>query len=630
MRRKRYIANMPLEQALETYFQRLDLRPRWETLSLSEALGRVLKGPVVARLSSPPFPCAAMDGIAVAAADTHGAQEHAPLVLEEGLTFVYVNTGNPMPEGKDAVIMIEDVVTLDHGALEIRQAAHPWQHVRAVGEDLIAGDMLLPRGHRLRALDMGALVSAGLETVEVWTQARVGILPTGSELVTHPAEVGPGKILDSNSAMFAALVAENQGQAQVYPPVKDDVQLLKEALLKAVADNDLVIVNAGSSAGERDFTHDLIAELGEVVVHGIAIKPGKPAILGLVQGRPVIGIPGYPVSSYFVFDLFVKPLLAKWAGETVERLETGAVLSTRVMSSLKHEEKVRVTLGYVENKWIATPLDRGAGVSMSLVRADGILTVPRNSEGIEGGSQVRIELLKPLKDLSRRLVFIGSHDPLLDWMAQEVPLSSSHVGSLGGILALAKGLCHVSPVHLLDEQTGQYNTSQLQRYFGREPMVLVQGMRRLQGLMVATGNPKNIRDFKDLVRPEVGWVNRQRGSGTRLLLDFHLKEKGLSPENIRGYGFEGNTHMAVAVAVASGEADAGLGIYSAALAMGLEFIPLVYENYDFLIRERALEEPRIQAWLTYLQSPAFVDLVEALGGYELERPGSWMPLGGSL
>lgn len=626
--RNTYIDNRDLEEAKALYREKLALSPALEEISVSEALGRVTAEAVFANVSSPNYNAAAMDGIAVRAADTQGATEARPVELLLDRDFVYVNTGNPIREPYDAVIMIEDVIDLGEGRVSLLQAAYPWQHVRQTGEDIVATEMILPSRHKIRPMDLGALVSGGIASLLVYRRPKVGILPTGTEIVQTIEEVAEGKIVDSNSWVFAGLVAEGGGIPKRYAPCRDDLELLKSAILTAVAENDLVLINAGSSAGTTDYTVRLIRELGQVVVHGVAMKPGKPTILGIIQGKPVLGIPGYPVSAYLVFEEFAAPLIQSLQGlEPEEGQEVEAFLSKRVVSSLKHKDMIRVSLGYVNQRLVATPLPGGAGTSMSLVKADGIAMIPKNQEGAEAGDPVRVKLLKSEAKIKNTLVSIGSHDLIMDLLGDKMALSSSHVGSLGGIMALMRGECHLVPTHLLDTETGDYNVSYVQKYFPGQRMVLIKGVQRKQGFMVKKGNPKKICSFADLAREDVTYANRQRGAGTRLLLDYHLKKEGIDPERIAGYPRELTTHMAVATAVATGTADAGLGVYSAAYAMGLDFVEVTNEDYDFLIRGEMMEDPRIQELIRILKSPDFQRQLEDLGGYGFERTGELVEIG---
>ncbi|AOT73242.1 molybdopterin biosynthesis protein [Geosporobacter ferrireducens] len=600
-----------------------------EYIKVTEALGRVTALPVFARLSSPNYNASAMDGIAVRAEVTYSASERNPVRLKKQQDYIPVDTGDPIFEPYTAVIMIEDVVEIDEDQVEIIQAAAPWQHIRPIGEDIVAKEMILSAKHRIRPIDIGALLSGGITKIAVYQKPKVGIMPTGSEIIEPEETMEIGKIIESNSRIFEGLVIELGGIPLRYKPVPDDYEALKEQILQAVAVNDILIINAGSSAGSEDFTVKLIRELGEVLVHGIATKPGKPTILGFIQEKPVLGIPGYPVSAYFVFDTFAKPLIHYYLGQQLPgKPKAKAVLSKRIISSLKHREYIQVKLGRVEDQLIATPLNRGAGVTMSLVRADGVLIIPQNSEGVEAGEAVEVELLKPIEEIHRTLVSIGSHDLIMDLIANHMhdleggyDLSSAHVGSLGGIMAIKRGEAHLAPIHLLDEKTGQYNISFIQRYLPAVDMKLIKGVKRIQGFIVQKGNPKKIKDFTDLQREDIQFVNRQRGAGTRILVDYELNRRSIDSETISGYDREMTTHMAVAAAVASGTAHVGIGVLSAAQALGLDFIAIGEEDYDFVIPSKYLNTEMAKTFIQVLQSMEFQKELIALGGYRFEDAG---------
>lgn len=622
MDRSTYIDNIDVEEAKSKYFQKLNIMGNYEDVSIMDSLGRITYEAIFANTSSPNYNAAAMDGIAVISSHTNGATESSPITLELEKDFIYVNTGNVIVEPYDSVIMIEDCIELGEGKIQILKAAYPWQHIRQIGEDIVATEMILSSRHKIRSMDIGALISGGIDRLKVYKKPKVGILPTGSEIVENIEEVTDGKIIDSNSRVFEGLVMEYGGIPKRYHPHEDDYELLKGAILKGVEENDMLVINAGSSAGTRDYTVKLVRELGEVIIHGVAMKPGKPTILGIINNKPVLGIPGYPVSAYMVFEVFVKPIIERFTGiEEYPKEFIKAKLSRRVVSSLKNRELVRVNLGFVNNKLIATPVSGGAGVSMSLVKADGIAIIPRNVEGVEAGDEVDVELFKSLPLIKNRLVSIGSHDLIMDIIGDMMNITSSHVGSLGGIMALKRGECHLAPTHLLDMETGEYNISYIKKYFPNEKMILIKGVKRQQGFIVQKGNPMNIRDFKDLTRDNITYANRQRGAGTRVLLDYHLKLDKINPSQVVGYTRELNTHMAVATAVKTGSATTGLGIYSAAKALDLDFIDITFEDYDFLLPYGLIEDPRIKAFIETLKSKEFRKRVEALGGYDFENTG---------
>lgn len=620
--RNTYIQNNDDVEAMRAYLELLPPMGGVAEISVLEACGRVTAEAVFARFCDPVYNAAAMDGIAVVAEKTFAATEQKPLTLTEGEDFYYINTGGALKGDYDSVIMIEDVLQEGGGKVKIISPAYPWQHIRTVGESIVSGEMVLPSNHKVRPIDLGALIASGAKTIKVYQKPRVGIIPTGTELIEDPDQLAVGKLMESNSRVFAALAAEYGGEPMRYSPIKDDKALLRESLARAVAENDLVIVNAGSSAGTKDYSAGIIAELGQVVVHGVAIKPGKPTILGIIDGKPVIGIPGYPVSAYLVFELFVRPLLLRFTGqENYQGEYVTAVLTKRIVSSLKNAELLRVALGYVEGKLVATPLDRGAAAVMSLVKADGILVVPRLTEGIEAGEQVSVRLIKPLALIKETLVITGSHDLIIDVLADKMKISSAHVGSMGGIMAQKRGECHLSPIHLLDEATGEYNISYVKQYFPKQKMALIKGVGRIQGLMVEAGNPLGIKDFNDLRSRKLRFANRQKGSGTRILFDYQLKKLGISAAEINGYEKELNTHMAVAISVKNSVADCGLGVLSAAKAMGLDFIPVGMESYDFLVPERFLADERVQNFIHLLKSRDFQNKLAEMGGYDCARTG---------
>ena len=628
MKRNLYLNTIPVEEAGDLYMRSLGdaAEPHAEKIRVTDALGRVTSEAVYALYSSPLYNSAAMDGIAVVSSSTYGASESSPVTLRAGEDYIVVDTGDPVKKPYNAVIMAEDTQENEDGMI-IRAAAPAWQHVRPVGEDIVAGEMILTRCHRIRPIDIGVLLSGGVTEISVFAQPKVGIIPTGTEIVEPYEDPKEGDIIESNSRMFEAMVKEQGGIPKRYDIVPDDYELIKKTVLKALDENDMVIVNAGSSAGTEDYTVHILREIGEVFVHGVAMKPGKPVILAKACGKPVIGIPGYPVSAYLAVENFVYPVLRSFTGikENSER-KIRAVLSRRLVSSLKHREYVRVRVGKVGDRYVCAPLARGAGAAMSMVRADGFCVIPQETEGYEAGETVDVILFRAAEEIDRTIVCTGSHDMLLDVIsdlmsgeAEGIRLSSTHIGSLGGLMALQRGEAHISPSHLLDEETGIYNESYIRSIFPGEEMVLLKGVRRIQGLMTAKGNPLGIRGIEDLTG--VRFVNRQRGAGTRVLLDYKLKQAGIKPEDVDGYDAEAATHMAVAAQVAGGEADCGMGVYSAAHAMGLDFIPVGEEEYDFVMRPETLDMPEIKSFIRLLGSDEFRAKLDELGGYSLEGSG---------
>ena len=708
-----YLTNVALDEALEGFLSELSHRGMKLTsqrIPVGESLGRVTAEPLYAAISAPHYHACAMDGIALAARVTFGATATTPVVVAAG-DYVVVDTGDPLPEGCDAVVMIEDVVFSEDAGMEslgscpvtLYAASAPWSNVRQIGEDICAGEMLLTSNVRIEPAAMGAMLAAGVQEVAVVEKPKVGIIPTGDEVVAPSANPQPGDVMEFNSTIFSGMVRQWGAEPIVYPIAKDKPELIEGALRRAVDECDIVLLNAGSSAGRDDYSSRAVAKVGELLYHGIAIKPGKPAIMGYAVGggddaaddgvdgasadgnaaahhpyvvccedgvctivpygshggndgagfegvgsdeavvcldedenvrerhvAAIVGVPGYPVSGIIVVEQLVKPLVDYLYGCATEQGRTmEATLTRPCTSSLKYQEFVRVRLGIVGGKAVATPLSRGAGVVTSFVKADGIMTVPQNSEGFEAGRQVQVRLLRPLEEIERSLVVIGSHDPLIDEVAQlmhkgwpDMSVASTHVGSMGAIVAAKRGENHCGGIHLLDEATGEYNEAYLEKHFPQGGVRQVECVYRSQGLMVAPGNPLGIASLADLTREGMRYVNRQKGSGTRILADFVCKRDGVDPGAIYGYDHEEFTHTAVAALVEAGSADAGMGIYSAAKMYGLGFVPVCEEQYDLLIPDYAWDTPMVRALIRVLQSDAFRMRMEELGGYRVANPGS--------
>ncbi|RPI36240.1 MAG: molybdopterin biosynthesis protein [Nitrospiraceae bacterium] len=649
MKKGVYLKNIPLSEAIRKWSERIKSEKVGplgaENISVEQSLGRITSEAIFAKLSAPFYHASAMDGYAVKYADTFGASETGPKRLQYGTQAVYVNTGEPMPEGFNAVIMVEDVNIVtekdienktpgahvgDGEYIEIIQSATPWQHVRVIGEDIVSTELIVPENHKIRPVDIGAIISGGHVAVRVRRKPKIVIIPTGSELVEPGSKLKKGNIIEYNSFVLSSLVQEWGGEALRIKPVPDDMEEIKNAIREGCETGDLVVVNAGSSAGTADFTVHAIAELGEVIQHGINIKPGKPVILGWVKNTPVLGIPGYPVSAYITFNIFAKLLIYILQGIDLPEPEyMRATISRQVSSPLGQEEFLRVKLGKVGESIIATPVSRGAGVLMSLVRADGFVRIPAMAEGMGAGAEVSVELLRDRGEIGNTVVCIGSHDNALDLLANNLKknfpkfsLSSAHVGSMGGLIALKKGEAHMAGTHLLDEKSGEYNIPFLQRLLSGRKIILVNLVYRQQGLMVLKGNPKKIISFEDLLRDDIVFINRQGGSGTRLLTDKYLREKNIPAGNIRGYEREEYTHMGVASAVLTGIADTGIGILAAAQALDLDFIPLAKERYDLAFMKEYMDSEPVSAVLQIIREDNdFRNAVRDLGGYDVTDMG---------
>ena len=623
-------------------FAPLDRPP--ETVRLDRALGRVLARDILADQFVPGFCRSTVDGYALRGADTFGCSESIPALLaqvgavEMGREPTFsldpgqcaaIPTGGALPKGADAVQMVEHTEDFGGGEIGIYKSVPPGANLIFKGDDVKPGDRVLEQGRRLEPQDIGALAALGVTAAPVVPRLRIGLLSTGDELVPPETAPGPGQVRDVNGPLVAALVAQAGAEPVWYGIVPDREEVLRQTVERALEQCDGVVLSGGSSVGEKDAACRVLASLGEVLCHGLAIRPGKPAILGRRGPVPVLGVPGYPVSGILVLEFLLRPLIEGWTGKKAPaREQAEAVLARRVVSGLKYREFVRVRLGQVGDRLVASPLARGAGVVSSFLKADGILDVPQGQEGIEAGETVTVSLLRPREELEHTLVMMGSHDPLLDEVADllhqshpELYMSSTHVGSMGGIMALRRGEAHGAGCHLLNEADGSYNTAYLEKYFPNGGVYQVECVGRTQGLMVAKGNPLNIKGFGDIARPGLRYVNRQKGSGTRILADYLCRKEGVDQATVYGYDREELTHTSVAAQIAAGTADAGMGILSAARLYDLEFLPVCVEQYDLLIPDFAWDTPVVKALLEVLAGPAFRARLKKLGGYTMDRPG---------
>lgn len=653
-----YLHDIPLPQARARLREALQDAKLWRVLGIEaipldeNALGRVTAEPIWAEISSPHYHASAMDGFAIRAEDTNGAQPSTPVVFVKGRksTFQYVDTGDPLPDWANAVIPIENVESLDEDdqitkdirsprSIRVRAAVAPWSHVRPLGEDIVATQLVLPAGHILRPADLGAIAASGHQTIRVARKPKVAILPTGTELVPIGSKLKAGDILEYNSLVLAAQVKQMGGEPTRFSITTDDFDLICERVQAAAQTHDLVLLNAGSSAGAEDFSSKVVEKLGTLLVHGVAVRPGHPVILGMVNRElgptseaqpsiPIIGVPGYPVSAALTIDIFVEALIAKWLGRRPNELPTEtATLTRKIVSPPGDDDYVRVAVGRVGDKLLAAPLSRGAGVITSLVQADGLALIPSGTQGLEAGAQVKVRMYRTRAEIEKTIFCIGSHDMTLDLLAQFLAehdrrFASANVGSQGGLVALRRGEAHLAGSHLLDPHNGEYNISYIRQYMPNIPVKVIALVGRDQGLIVKQGNPKGIKSLGDLSRAEVQFMNRQRGAGTRVLLDYHLNLMKISPETIVGYTQEEYTHLGIATAVASGRADCGLGIAAAAQALDLEFIPLFQERYDLVIPKQFADDGLLAPLFHLLTDRGFREAVSQLKGYDVSVMGA--------
>lgn len=649
-----YLHDIPLEKAQSVFQAALEEAGLWKVLGkeiipLDEhAIGRVLYEPIWAKLSSPHFHASAMDGFAVRAEMSNGAIPTQPVDLQIGMDAWYVDTGDPLPKQANAVIPIEQVEPIERDgspsndlrrpfAIRIRAAVSPWSHVRPVGEDIVATQLVFPSGQVLRAIDLGAIAATGQSTVEVSCKPRVAVIPTGTELVEIGSQVKPGDLFEFNSIVLAGQINSWGGVAERYKITPDSFDEICKIVKEAAQKSDLVLLNAGSSAGSEDFSSQVVQTLGELLVHGIAVRPGHPVILGLIHladsgGKitrevPIIGVPGYPVSAALTGEILIEPLIAKWTGRRPNQPdEVDATLTKKVISPSGDDDYLRVVLGRVDKKLLAAPIARGAGVISSLTKADGIVIIPRGSQGAEAGENVKVRLYAKMADIDRSILAIGSHDLTLDVAAQflyekDRRLVSANVGSQAGLIAIKRHEAHIAGTHLLDPNIGIYNLQAIQEFLPDEKIVLIHWVEREQGLMVAKGNPLKIKSLEDLPDEKVMYINRQRGAGTRVLLDYHLKLLGIAFSQVKGYSQEEYTHLSVAAAISSGRADCGLGIAAAAQALDLDFIPLYQEQYDLVMRKADYSSGLLTPLLELALNDQFRQMVMTMPGYQLAHMG---------
>ncbi|MDF2608308.1 MAG: molybdenum cofactor synthesis protein [Bacillales bacterium] len=623
--RKIYLSDIPREKALEQVLSQYIPKLRTMKKNATEAIGSVTSKPIYAKRSVPHYHASAMDGIAVIAERTFEANDNNPLQLKKGHDFCIVDTGNEIKSPFNAVIMIENVQEIDEDTVEIIEPATPWQHIRPIGEDMVQGEMLFTQGHKIRPVDLGVLLSSGNQSVEVVLPPKVTIIPTGNELVYPSETIEPGKIVEFNGSVMAAFITEWGGNPLLHDIVKDNPDSIKEALINASNESDIVIINAGSSAGSKDYTVHIISEIGKVYTHGVATRPGKPVILGEINGTIVVGLPGYPVSAYLALEWFIKPLINKYNNNNhCNRHKINAKLGRRIVSTMGSEDFVRVTLGNINGELIANPLTRAAGVTMSLVKADGLLVVPSNVIGFEQGDYVEVELYKSIEDIEKSITITGSHDLAIDILHSilknsntEQTITSTHVGSMAGIMAIKKGEAHIAGIHLLDPETKTYNIPYVKKYLKDNNIVILPFVKRMQGWITPSGEVNVFHHVTDLSKKQIPFVNRQKGAGTRILFDLILRDNKLNPSDIIGYNREMFTHLSVAAEVAQTN-SVGLGIAPAAEAMGCNFIPVAEESYDLLMTKEFFESHSGQTLYKIITSLEFKQEVEKISGYKVD------------
>lgn len=610
---KRYLSLCSFDDALHQLKASFNPPGRTELVPVTRALGRIIATPVYARYSVPEVNLAAMDGIAVKSRDTFGASDQTPVTIAE---FTRVNTGNIIPPRFDAVIMIEDT-WVEEDKFQIRKAATPWQHVRPAGEDIREGRLVLPKGHQVRAFDIGALATYGIVNMTVNT-VNVGIIPTGSELVPLGVRPGPGQVVESNTVMAQVLLDSMGAHCTRLPIVYDDPDLIEEALRTAAQENDLVIISAGSSAGTRDYTAGAISAIGELLFHGVAVKPGKPMMLGKVMGKPVIGLPGYPLAAQTVLREFAVPLLEYWGLAPLLKYSVNVKLATPLNSDLGFDEFVPVSVGRIANQHWGMARSRGTVVQMATVRSNGYTHIPAPVEGYDAGHELEVFLTTDPANIERTLIFSGAIDPVLEELGniahnQGLFIHTGSAGNTGAILSLKRNSCHAAPMSLPAFSLLQ-DCRFIQPYLKSLDLVFVNIASQEQGIASA-------KEVRPDALEAVCWINSRKDTPARILFDSLLSAHNLTPSRIRGYDNEVATPGAVAAAIRAGQADAGICSKGLAESHDLVFYMVAQEQYDLVMRREMLDDPRIITLISLIKSPEFKAHLDRSGAYCTNQTG---------
>ena len=624
MERNIYLENVSVEKAKEKWLSNCDLTPKTKTIDVRKSKGEIVSKDIYAKTSSPYEHRSAMDGIAVLAKDTLQATKINPIKIKN---FKFVDTGDVIPKEYNAVIKIEDINMDEEKKAEILNSVSPWENIRTIGESMVKGDLLITSARKITSFDLGVLIEGGIKEIDVINKPSIGVIPTGSELIDIDDKYEMGKIYEFNSHVVKNLIKDYGAKAYKNKIIKDDYNLLKEKIIKEVKNRDIVVIIAGTSAGSEDYTFKLIEELGEVYVHGISIKPGGPTILGKINNTPIIGLPGYPVACAIVFKIFGKEIINRLTNQRNKfKKVIDANISKKIVSNLGHEEYIRVKLAKLKDKLIAKPLKRKSGIISSLSEADGLIKISEFSEGIPKNKSVEVELLKDNVNYSNTLLISGSNDMTLDILKKylskkNIELVTTSSGSLGGIMDLRRDEAHIATSHLLNPKTDDYNVSYIKKYLDEKNVNLINLVYRKQGFIINENLKNEIDSINDLTKRKYKYINRQKGSGTRILFDYLLEKNNIKKDKILGYERVEYSHMTLAALINSKSADIGLGVLAAANAFDLEFIPIKEERYDLIIPDDLMNNKRVKILLSVVKSDEFQNEVKKLKGYNIKSSG---------
>lgn len=630
---KKCLTHCSLTEALATLLASANELRRATKFPMENSVGHILATDVFSKKNVPHYTASAVDGYAIISDRTRGATSATPISLITD--FEWINTGGCVPDWANAIIMVEDV-SLSDGVLIVRKTVIQGENVRAVGEDIAAGSLLAYAGDSISPALLSLFLCSGIYEVNVYSKPRIVFIPTGNEIIDKATWEGAtpppsGLVVDSNSILIENTLNQWGYDVDIHPIVRDDPNLLKEVINKVTERYDIVLIGAGSSKGDRDHTEHVLDEMGDLLFHWVLSKPGRPAMAAKMRKGLLLCLPGFSISTAVILWSLVYPLLSFVTGKDVGSIEDmlpkaiGAHQTLFAKLLLPHsspqgvQEWLRVQVAQIGESVYGWPLPSGASNISSLANADGIALLPASLLECDKGTSIVIWVTKKI-ELSKRILFQGSDDPaihllvaILRRQGQDMVIRS--VGSMGGLAALHRHEAHLAGSHLLDSETGCYNTSYINLFRGEELWQRNHLFDREQGLLLKRGNPKGIKSIEDIVEKEAVFVNRQPGAGTRVLFDFLLKRQSIEASLIKGYERQCVTHLEVANRVAMGLADVALGVKSAADALGLDFLPITKETYELIFPKESLSLEPMRVLLESINDVSWKKKVEQMGGY---------------